>query len=97
MSYQTDRDAKKVERDTKRFQRAMATPVSRGEVIAIGEAQANHVMSIAIGIEALENVLVEAGILYDGELMERAKALAALKHEQAQIQVAQSQGDHNAS
>ena len=96
MSYQSEKDAKRAERDMKRLQRAMATPVTRGEVISIGEAQANHVMSIAIGIEALENVLVEAGILYDGELMERAKALAALKHEQAQIQVA-SQGEQNAS
>ena len=95
MTYEEEKAAKRQQRDMKKLQRAMATPVMRGEVVAIGEAQAQHIISIAIAVEALENILVQAGILYDGELMERAKEVAALKHEQAQIQVAQ--GDQNAS
>ena len=38
---------------------------------------AMHIGSVAIGLEALETLLIEKGILKDDELMERIKKISA--------------------
>lgn len=80
--WKKERDAKKLERDMKSFQRRMATPVMRGEVYNMGELQLQHIASLALAVEALENILIERGLLLDDELMDRMQMLA---HEKQQI------------
>lgn len=89
MGYAEDKQAKRAEREMKRIQRAMATPVTRGETYSLGEATANHIMSIAIALEALEQALVDAGVLNENELMERATVLAQAKRDAAQVAISQ--------
>jgi hypothetical protein len=43
---------------------------------------AMHVGSVAVGLESLETLLVEKGILKDDELLERVRKLTAQKAEQ---------------
>lgn len=96
MSFRDDwhkeRDAKRLARDVAQFQRRMSTPVARGEVYQLGEAQLQHLASLALAIEALEDILVGAGVLEQEQLMDCMKLLAARKAEQiAAAQATQGQ------
>jgi hypothetical protein len=95
--WQRDKERKRLERDMRRFERSMATPILRGEALSLGEMQLEHIASLALALETLETLLVERGTLKDGELMERMKVLAAAKREQAEAQVsaAEAQPDSN--
>jgi hypothetical protein len=77
-----DRDAKRMARDVAQFQRKMSTPVARGEVYQLGELQMQHLASLALALEALEDILVGAGVLEHEQLMDCMKLLAARKAEQ---------------
>ena len=79
-----DRERKRQERDAKQFVRRMSTPVMRGEVVQLGEAQMLNLASLALAMEALEDILVGAGILDRDELMDTMHVLAQRKLEQAQ-------------
>ena len=82
-SWNEEKQQKRAERDAKQFMRRMAGPIARGEVAQFGEAQALHIASLALAIEALEQLLVHRDILKADELMELMKALASQKSEQA--------------
>lgn len=81
--WQRDKEQKRLERDAKQFMRRMAGPIARGEVAQFGEAQAMHIASLALAIEALELLLVQRDILKADELMELMKSLSEQKREQA--------------
>jgi len=90
--WQRDRDAKRMARDVAQFQRRMSTPVARGEVYQLGETQLQHLASLALAIEALEDILVGSGVLEQEQLMDCMKLLAARKAEQiAAAQATQGQ------
>ena len=82
-SWNEEKQQKRAERDAKQFMRRMAGPIARGEVAQFGEAQALHIASLALAIEALEQLLVQRDILKADELMDLMKALASQKSEQA--------------
>jgi hypothetical protein len=82
-SWNEEKQQKRAERDAKQFMRRMAGPIARGEVAQFGEAQALHIASLALAIEALEQLLVQRDILKADELMDLMKALASHKSEQA--------------
>ena len=82
-SWNEEKQQKRAERDAKQFIRRMAQPIARGEVAQFGEAQALHIASLALAIEALEQLLVQRDILKADELMDLMKALASQKSEQA--------------
>lgn len=92
--WRKDRERKRLERDMKQFQRAMSTPIARGEVLSLGEAQLQHIASIALAIEALEDILIGAGLLHPDQLLDTmqimAKAKAEQMKEQAEAQQASS-------
>jgi hypothetical protein len=80
--WRKEKEKKRQERDMARFQLRMATPVARGEVYQLGETQLQHIASLALAIEALEDILVAHGILRPDELLDKMKALAEKKAEQ---------------
>ena len=82
-TWNEEKQQKRAERDAKQFMRRMAGPIARGEVAQFGEAQALHIASLALAIEALEQLLVQRDILKADELMDLMKALASQKSEQA--------------
>jgi hypothetical protein len=51
-------------------------------ITALDEAKSRQVASVALGIEALELLLVEKGILRDSELMEKLDRLILQKQEE---------------
>jgi hypothetical protein len=53
-----------------------------GHFAALDEAKSRQVASVALGIEALELLLVEKGILRDSELMEKLDRLILQKQEE---------------
>lgn len=74
-----DKERKRLERDMLQFNRRMAAPIARGEVFQFGEVQLQHLASLALAIEALEDILVGSGVLEPDELMDRMKFLAEQK------------------
>ena len=82
-TWQEERDRKRVERDMRKFARRMQTPVARGEVFQLGELQAQHIASLALALEALEDILVGRGVLDTEELMDTMKLMAERKAEVA--------------
>lgn len=77
--WNADRDRKRAEREAKQFARRMASPVARSEVFQFGELQLQHLASLALAIEALEDILVGQGLLEPDELMSAMKTLAQQK------------------
>lgn len=61
--------------------RRMQSPIARGEVFQFGELQLQHLASLALAIEALEDILVGTGVLDAEELMDTMKLIAARKAE----------------
>lgn len=88
--WNNDRARKRHERDVAQFMRRMSSPVARGEVFQLGEAQAQHIASLALALEALEDILVGCGVLEPDELMSVMDVLARRKAEQAQAAAAVS-------
>lgn len=74
-----ERDANRAARAAKSFARRMQSPVPRGEVFQLGEAQMQHLASLALAIEALEDILVGRGVLDRDELMDTMYTMAAAK------------------
>lgn len=89
--WQRDREQKRQERATQQFMRRMSQPIARGEVAQFGEAQAMHIASLALAIEALEQLLIQRDLLQVDELINLMKALA----EQKQQQMAAAQASSN--
>jgi hypothetical protein len=89
--WQREKQEKQAERQAKQFMRRMAGPIARGEVAQFGEAQAMHIASLALAIEALEQLLVKRDVLKADELMDLMKSLASQKQEQALAAQAASQ------
>lgn len=85
-NWQEEREKKRVERDMKRFVRRMSTPVARGEVYQLGELQVQHIASIALALEALEDILVGRGLVERDELLDTMHVIAARKAEVAAAQ-----------
>lgn len=81
--WRKEREQKRTERDMRQFARRMASPVARQELFQLGEAQAMHVASLALALEALEDLLVGRGLLDPDELMDCMELLARRKAEQA--------------
>jgi hypothetical protein len=81
--WRKERDKKRLERDVAQFHRRMSTPVARGEVYQLGETQLMHLASLALAVEALEDILVGRGLLDRDELMDCMELLAARKAEVA--------------
>ena len=81
--WKADRDQRRAEREQKQFARRMAGPVARGEVAQFGELQLQHIASLALAIEALEDVLIGNGLLEPDELLGTMKLLAQQKSEVA--------------
>jgi hypothetical protein len=77
--WKADRDQKRAEREARQFARRMASPVARGEVAQYGELQLQHIASLALAIEALEDLLVGAGVLDIDELLDTMKLISAHK------------------
>lgn len=94
-SWNEEKQQKRAERDAKQFMRRMAGPIARGEVAQFGEAQALHIASLALAIEALEQLLIKRDVLKADELMDLMKALAAEKQEQAVAAAASQQASSN--
>lgn len=67
-----------------RWKEIMASPISRQEASLMEQRLQSNVMSTAAAIEALENLLIEKGILKDDELMAAVKKLVEQKHEQVE-------------
>lgn len=87
-----ERDKKRAERQQRQLQRALAAPPARGEVFSSMSVLEQHVASVAIAIEALENRLVVAGVLKPDELMNEIQSLIKAKSESAAAQEA-AQGE----
>lgn len=81
--WKADRDAKRAERESRQFARRMAGPVARGEVAQFGELQLQHIASLSLAIEALEDILIGAGVLEPDELLDTMKLMAQQKSEVA--------------
>lgn len=67
---------------TARIKEIMASPISRNEAMAMEDRILMNVASCAAGIEALEKLLIEKGILKEDELMTAVKDLLEKKTEQ---------------
>jgi len=93
--WKADRDRKRIERDAKQFMRRMQTPVARGEVFQLGEVQMQHLASVALAIEALEDLLVGRGVLEPDELMTTMRVMALAKREVAEAAQAAAQEPSN--
>jgi hypothetical protein len=81
--YQLEKARKRMERDAKQFQRRMCSPVARGEVFQLGEVQMQHLASLALAVEALEDILIGKGVLEPDELMDTMRLMAEAKREVA--------------
>jgi hypothetical protein len=81
--WRKDKERKRLARDVAQFQQRMSAPIARGEVFQFGEVQLQHIASLALAIEALEDLLVGSGVLDRDELMDCMQLLAARKAEQA--------------
>jgi hypothetical protein len=81
--WRKEKEKKRQERDMARFQLRMSTPAARGEVYQLGETQFQHIASLALAIEALEDIFIARGVLKPDELLAKMKALAEKKAEQA--------------
>lgn len=90
-----DKARKRLERDTAQFMRRMQSPVARGEVYQLGEVQMQHLASLALAMEALEDILVGAGVLDRDELMDCMAILAERKAEQVKAAQAAAQQPSN--
>lgn len=93
--WQRDKERKRMERDVVQFQRRMSGPVARGEVYQLGETQMMHLASLALAMEALEDILVGAGVLDRDELMDTMVLMAKRKAEQAEAAQAAAQQPSN--
>jgi hypothetical protein len=82
MDWRTEKEQKRAERETARFQRYLVSPVLRGEVLKLGEEHLEHIASLALAVEALEDILIAQNILRPDELLTKMKALAEKKAEQ---------------
>lgn len=82
--WEKEKARKRLERDVAQFQRRMAGPVARGEVFQLGEVQMQHLASLALALEALEDILVGEGVLERDELMDTMHVLATRKREQVE-------------
>lgn len=88
MSYATERATKRAERARREQLRVLASPVSHAEMSAVEQAQFNHIASLALAMEVLEEILVDKHILKPDQLMARMKELAEQKMEQAEAALA---------
>lgn len=93
--WQREKERKRMQRDVVQFQRRMASPVARGEVYQLGETQMMHLASLALAMEALEDILVGAGVLDRDELMDCMELIAKRKAEQATAEQAVAQQTSN--
>lgn len=91
--YKAEKEAKQLEREVRRQMRAMATPVLRGEVATLAEGIANNVASLALAVEVLEQLLIEAKVLEPDVLMARMRLAAEAKKEQALAAALTGAGD----
>ena len=82
--WQADKERKRVERQQRQFDRAMASPPPRAEIFSQTSQLFNQVSSVALAIESLESLLISKGVLKDNELMEAIEALVRAKSEQVQ-------------
>jgi hypothetical protein len=81
--WQQEREQKRAAREARQFQRRMSSPVMRGEVASFGEAQLQHIASLALALEALEDILVGRGVLDRDELMDTMLLMSQQKAEVA--------------
>lgn len=86
---------KRLARDVAQFQRRMSAPIARGEVFSLGEVQMQHLASLALAVEALEDLLVGRGLLDRDELMDCMELMAQQKREQAEAAQAAAQQPSN--
>ena len=93
--WKRDRDAKRLQRDVVQFQRRMSSPIARGEVFHLGEVQMQHLASLALAMEALEDLLVGAGVLDRDELMDTMELMAERKREQVEAAQAAAEQKSN--
>lgn len=83
-----EKEQKRLDRMQKSLQRALAAPPARGEVLSGLSTLQQHVASVAVAIEALENCLVRAKILGDGDVLREVEALLKSKSESVAAQEA---------
>lgn len=86
-----EKEQKRLDRLNRSLQRALAAPPARGEMLSSISTLQQHVTSVAIAIEALEILLMTAGILKENELMEQIESLIKAKAEAAQAAEAAEQ------
>lgn len=78
----------RAEREQRQFARAMASPVARAELASVQEMQLNHIASLALAMESLEELLVAKGILEADQLMAHMEVVAKRKMEQVEAAAA---------
>lgn len=84
MDWHKEKERKRAERENVRIQRHMASPVLRAEVFQLGEEHLQHIASLALAIEALEDILIAKKLLVPSELIDKMKVLAEKKAEEVQ-------------
>lgn len=88
MGYIEDKTRSRMARDQRRFERIMASPPARGEMLEYQRGLLENVTSVALALEALDRLLIAKGILKDNELLDEIKVLVELKTEQNNAQAA---------
>ena len=73
MSYQDEREQKRAQREMEKLQRALAQPMPRGEMALLMNQLLNNVMSLGVTLDTLEQLLVDKGVLEEGQLMREAQ------------------------
>lgn len=87
--WQAEKQRREMARQQEKFERIMHAPAPIGQVLQIkGELQ-QQLASIALGVEALESLLVEAKIISDNAVLDKIKVLLAQKAEQVSATDAQ--------
>lgn len=80
--WQAEKQRREMEKQREKFERIMNMPMARGEALARhGELQ-QQMASIALGLEAMETLLVEAKVISDNAVLDKIKVLLAQKAEQ---------------
>lgn len=83
MNWKEERERAKVEREQRRMERILASPISRGESVQRDSQVQASLVSTALALESLELLLVSKGILKEDELMDRLSVLVKERAQQA--------------
>jgi hypothetical protein len=81
MGWQEEKATRQRIRNAEKMARLMQIPVPRAESIERDNHLAVNVATIAIGLEAMESLLIEKGVFVADELMGRLEKLAKEKAE----------------